>query len=145
MEHLGSSSLEDWPSYLESSPGETTAPAFPVSRRAFFALSLHLAPGLVAVSIFLLLLLLVLAFGSTLLISWAIAQPESSASSTVVSLSESDSDGSMARREFCSPSLLCDGSRAYSEDGPSLSESGMWLRRCGEECGFWREEETPWI
>ena len=116
---LGDSSLEDWSSFLESSPGEKTHPLSRVSRLELIALSLHHLPGLVVVSIFYLILLGALAFAFIQLISWETVARDTSASSMAVSLSGSDLGLWKARRLYCSPSQPCDGSSPFSEDGPS--------------------------
>src|SRR4051812_18985290 len=125
---LGSSSLEDWPSFLENCPLGETHPISALSRLDFILLSIHLAPGLVVLSICWLLLVLALVSGSILLILWGMPAWGSTASSTAALHWASDWDGWTARRQFCSPYLLCDGlSRTLPED-PSLSESGMLVK-----------------
>lgn len=119
MAPLGSSSLEDWPSSLENSPGETTPPLSHVSRLEFIVLSLRTAPGLVVLSILWVLFLLGLVFASILLIRWETPPKASVASSTAASLLGKDLGGWKARRLYCLVSQPCDASSLFSEDDPS--------------------------
>ena len=118
-EPLGGSSLEDWPSFLESSPGETTPLLSRVSRLELIALFLRTAPGLAVLSILWVLFLLGLVFGFIQLISWEMPAKVSSANSTAASLSAENLDGWMARKLYCNRQQPCDILSLFSEDGPS--------------------------
>jgi hypothetical protein len=138
---LGGSNLEDWSSFLESSPGpetsQTSAASRParVSRLSFIALSLHLAPGLVLISIFWLLLLLGAVFVSIRLISWATAERGLSPSLEAVLPSESDWDEwTDKRRSFC-PDLLCGDWNKLWDDDPLLWKYGPLPKDC-HSCGL---------
>lgn len=106
---LGTSSLENWPSFLENSPGGTTPPTSPASRLERIVLWLRSPRGLVVACICWLLLVLAAVFGFTLLTSWEPLIKVSAASSTAASLWEKGSDGWMVRkRSFYLPPPLDD-------------------------------------
>lgn len=116
---LGNSSLEDWPSFLENSPGETMRPLFHASLLERINAYLRTPRGLAVACIWWILFLLGLVFVCIRLISWEIRPKASSASSTAASLLGKDLGGWRARRLFCSVLLPCDALSPFSEEGPS--------------------------
>lgn len=119
---LGGSSLEDWPSFLENSPGEETLPPSPASLPARIAAYLRTPRGLGVLCILWLLFLLALVFVFMPLTSWVMQRSGSSASSTAVSLSVSGLDGWTARRLFCSHNQPCDALSHFSAVDPFNSK-----------------------
>ncbi len=116
---LGSSSLEDWPSFLENSPGGTMRPLFRASLLERIAAYSRTPQGLAAGCILWLLFLLALVFASTQLISWVTQPRGSNASSMAASLSGSDLGIWTARRLYCYPLQPCDIWNPFSEEIPS--------------------------
>ncbi len=90
---LAGSSLEDWVSFLENSPGGTTRRQYRVCLRERIAASLHSLLGLAAVYIFLIVSLSALVFGFTRRTLWEIWREGSSPSSMAASHWEKNSDG----------------------------------------------------
>lgn len=130
MARLGGSSLEDWASFLESFQIGVTPPQSQESLRARITAFLLTPRVLVVPFICWLLLILALLFVFIPRISWGTPVEDESVNSTGASPSENDSDGLMDRKLFCSPSLLCDGSRSVLEDDLSPSRSGMLIKGC---------------
>lgn len=131
---LGTSSLEDWPSYLESSRSEGTRRTTVESPPVPIGLASLTPRTLAAVFICYLLLLLGLVFGCTLLISWATAGEATGPSSTAVLPWERSLDGWMARRLYCSAPQPCEDWRPTSPEGRSslkfertLEEDDAWV------------------
>lgn len=94
--------MEAWADYVtqENSLGEIMPLLSHVSRLDLIGLSLHTAPGLVALSILWVLFFIALVYACIQLISWETAARGTSASSMVVLRLESGSAGSTGRRPF---------------------------------------------
>lgn len=123
-EPLGSSSLEDWSSFLESSHGEETSPQCPESLLGRIVACSRTPRGLAVSCILWVLLVLVLVFASILLISWEIPARAGEATSTGASRSPNASDGWMGRRLSCSVLQLSDEWNSTLEEGRSLWKFG---------------------
>lgn len=122
-------------SSLENCHGATTPPQFPASLLGRIARFSRTPPGLAVISILWALFVFALVFASIPLTSWEMPARASNASLTAAFLLESDSDGWMARRLFCSPSRPCDALSPFSEDSPSnlryeiLYDNPAWLNQ----------------
>lgn len=116
---LGTSSLEDWSSFLENSPAEETKPATAVSSPEVIGLTSLPLRGLLVACICYGLFLLGVASACILLISWATVGAAFGASSTAVSHSESDLGIWMGRKPFCYQLPQCVEWNNYSLEGRS--------------------------
>ncbi len=104
---LGSSSLENWSSYLENSPGETMHHPSRVSLLGRIAAFLRTPRGLAVVCILWPVFLIALVFVFTLLTSWEIRLGATGVSLTAASPWERNSAGLTDRRlSFCQPRRL---------------------------------------
>lgn len=127
-ESLAGSSLENWASFLENSPGGTINPPFPASPADVTLRELLILRALAWGCIFSLLLILGLVSACTPRTSWATSTWVCEASLTAVSHSENDLGLWMGRRLYCSLDQPCDVC------GPSLGGGHFYFK-------FWMEDE----